>query len=218
MFPEPFVTDVEADGPAHSLPSTIYPGSHHLLSTPSSHAQVHQLSFDTGNTNAPGYLRAGHPPSCASPTPIVSEMKLRLVGDAASDASSRHSQIDAPQDLAPDEEVMSSAQRGSTTHSRHSTLPALPHHVTVPSQAVSRAESIPDVLVPGRMPQLAAPLPPGKLEAYSDTPLSQGQPLPGPGSSHPLPNMSRAWNSPWVPDPAWGYTQGAGPSQYPQNS
>ncbi|EPS96906.1 hypothetical protein FOMPIDRAFT_1052895 [Fomitopsis schrenkii] len=210
MFAEPFVSDLEADKPTPSLPSVIYPEKRRLITSPPKHAQVHQLYLGTDNFNS---ADVGSP-SRSSPEPIVPQMRLRLVGDVASDASSRDSRSEASEleYRGANAEVTSLAQRGSVISSQFGTLP-LPHdqNMSVPLQVAPQAQNIPDALIPGRTPRILTPLAPQAVQEYSSKSLPQPPSLPQPSTAH-------AWNPPWVPDPSWGYVNGSVASSHSQFS
>ena len=137
-------------------------------------------------------------------------MNLRLVGDAASDASSRNSRNEPSERHDPDEDVMSSAQRSSTSPSQYSVLP-LPHNnVPVPPLTASMTYNIPDALVPGPTPQLSTPLPPQAADVYSNKPLPQS-------ALQPLSSVPRTRSTPRMPDPAWSYVSGSVASNFARN-
>lgn len=171
---------------------------------------MHQLRYGT-NVNATGlpHLRS---PSCISPEPVISQTKLRLVGDAASDASSRNSRNEPsqPQYHDPNEDVTSEVQRSSTSPSQYSVLP-LPHdNVPVPLLTASMTYNIPDTLVPGRTPRLSTSLPPQAADVYSNKPLPQP-------ALQPLSSVPHTRNTPRMPDPAWGYVSGSVASNFARN-
>lgn len=189
MFAEPFVSDHAFGRSPPSLPSNIYPRNRYLIASPSTRQQAHKLRLFTDESDA-----VGHPYASllcrSSPEPIVPQMKLRLVGDFASDASSRHSQASEYQCRGIDEDITSSAQRCSVVSSQRATLP-LPYDQNAPTQH----HNIPHALVPGRIPRLSTQYP-GAARADS-TESSPQPPL------QPQASTAPAWNSQWVPDPAW---------------
>ena len=206
MLAEPFVSDLATrDGPMQSLSSVTHPRNHSLISPPEARPHVHQLQFVTDNLNAAEQPLPASP-SCVSPESQIAPMKLRLVGDAASDASSRNSRNEAS-GLRGD-----ASQRCSTAPSHDSTLP-LPHDPNPPRslqhEAALHAHIIPDSLIPGQMSRFSTPL----ASRASKVSFIGALPQPPSQPSQPslAPPQAHTRNTPWAPDP-WGYVKGPGAS------